>query len=194
MTDHAMPNDIESDKDLHDAFGKKGQQSAPSPFKHPDEAHIIKRAYDLLSEIPAGKELIPLIKEYDIRIEAVVAKECDSVVHDKNRIILNIPKAFTDFMAFEVALDLGLAIKEVEIKNELNQIVNLDFDQTSHLVSEKIYLMFVIATEFNDLKGHGKLVDNLDKLGYSIQYRQYKSNTSKEVIKESILSALIKKG
>jgi hypothetical protein len=189
MTENIM-NDIETDKDLHDAFGKKGTQSTPSSFKHPEESQIIKRAYDLLSEIPAGKELIPLIKDYDIKIEAVVGREPNVLTFGDNRISLVCPKVTHNINDHEMACNLAIGIKEIELNNTGNQMVTGNIEIFNTRTVAVVMIMCRVVSEFFNAHNHTKLVDLMGKLGYSDVYGLYRSRASYEVMKEKILTVI----
>ena len=180
---------IPTDKDLHGTFERKGAQTT-SPFKHPDETAIIKTAYDLLAEIPAGKDLIPVIKAHDARIEVVIGREPDVFTHGDNRITLTCPKIYGGVNPYIMASNLGIGLREVELNYNGNQLVIGNMPSFYKRASDVVILMCRIAHEFSEVKGHTKLVDKLTQLGYSSIYGLYKSHASYDVMKEKIISVI----
>ncbi len=180
-----------SDKDLHGTFERKGSQTT-SPFKHPDEIAIIKSAYDLLAEIPAGKELLPLIKDHDIRIEVVIGREPNVFSHPDNRVTLVCPKLWGGVNPYEMACNLGIGLREIELNYNGNQLVTGDISSFYRRTVDIVILMCKIVSEFESLKGHTKLVDLMKTLGHHEVYGLYKSNASNEVMKEKIISVISK--
>lgn len=190
MTNTHNNNPIDADKDLHNAFGTKGVQTAPSPFRHPAERDIIKNAYELLNSIPAGQELIPIIKRYDVRIEVTIGRELQSYV-TQNQIKLTVPKEINNINKHESALDLGLGLKQVELNHNGNQLVSGDLTTFDFRYSECVILMFDIASDFEKTHNHPNLIDKIKKLGYFDIYKLYISGTSKEVTREKIVNLVL---
>ncbi len=188
--DHSQP--IDTDKDLNDAFGSKGTQTAPSPFRHPAERDIIKNAYELLNSIPAGQELIPTIKRYDVRIEVTVGREPNVVTMPNNTINLIVPKNLNGVNEYEIACNLGIGLREIELNNTGNQLVTGDMDSFYFRAVDTVMLMCRLVNDYEILKGHTKLVDLMAQLGHSKVYGQYKSQASNEVMKETIITAIKK--
>ena len=178
------------EKDLHDAFGTKGADTAPSQFRHPDEAKIIKSAYDLLSEIPAGKELIPIAKERDCRIKVVIGREPDVFTHGDDRITIVCPKLYGGVNPYEMACNLGIGLREVELNYNGNQLVTGDVSSFYRRTVDIVILMCRMVSEFHDVKGHTKLIDKMTRLGHHEVYGLYKSHASYDVMKEKIISVI----
>ena len=192
MTNTHNDNPIDSDKDLHDAFGNRGTQSAPSPFRHPMERDIIKNAYELLNSIPSGQELIPIIKRYDVRIEVMIGREPNVVTLPNNVINLIVPKNLNGVNEYRIALSLGVGLFEIQLNNNTNQSVIGTIQNVYFRAVETIILMCKITNDYETLNGHTKLVDLIAQLGHSKVYVQYKSQASYEVMKETIVTAIEK--
>lgn len=177
-------------KDLHDTFAKKGDAAPPSAFRHPEADKIIRNAYDLLSEIPTGKELIPIAKARDARIDVAIGKEPNVFTHGDNRITLICPKNTAGVNEYEMACNLGIGLREVELNYNGNQLVSGNTQSFIYRTVDIVILMCKIVSDFYDVKGHSKLVDLMTKLGHHEVYGQYKSHASYEVMKETIIKSI----
>ena len=153
---------------------------------------IIKSAYDLLSEIPAGQELIPLIKQYDIRIEVVVGREPNVFTQTDNRLTLVCPKIYGGVNMYEMACNLGIGIREIELNHNGNQLVSGNMNSFYDRTVDIVILMCRIVSEFHAVSGHTKLIDLMTQLGHHEVYGQYKSHASYETMKQTIISAMSK--
>ncbi|PZP54761.1 MAG: hypothetical protein DI586_08900 [Micavibrio aeruginosavorus] len=172
---------------LHEAFGQMGQ-TGPN-YIHPNADEIIRDAVTLLNEIPEGKILTPLIKDLNIAIRVIIGKEPGFFVPDEKTITLILPKILTAVNPFEIACNLGLAIKEIEINMFNIQRLKVDPQIFNKKLIDIVLEMCKIVSEFEDVHKHTKLVDLLIKLGHSDVYKLYKAKASYQEMANIIIKS-----
>ena len=177
---------------LHDTFDQMSH-TGPS-YAHPQQEEIIRDAAALLMTIPEGKRLHAQVKQLDITIRAIIGKEPGFFVPDANTVILVVPKAVSSIDPYEIACNLGLGIREIEINFVNIQRLNSD----PHLVYQKtvdiIIEMCKIVSEFHDVHNISKLVDLVEKLGHGNVYRLLRSKADYKELADLVLKELKSEG
>lgn len=171
---------------LHDAFAPLGNAPTGPSYAHPQNDEIIRDAVALLETIPEGKILIPQIKENDITIRVIIGKEPGFFVPDGHTIMIVSPKHIAGVNPFEVACNLGMAVKEIQINLVNIQRLDSDFQIMRKKVIDIILEMCKIVSEFQDVHNHLKLVDLVEKLGHGNVYRRYRSKADYKELAEII--------
>lgn len=173
---------------LHDAFDQISH-TGPS-YAHPKQEEIIRDAAALLMTIPEGKRLHAQVKQLDITIRAIIGKEPGFFVPDANTVILVVPKAVPSIDPYEIACNLGLGIREIEISFVNIQRLTIE----PHLIYQKtidiIIEMCKIVSEFQDVHNVSKLIDLLEKLGHGSVYRLYRSQADYKEMADLIVKNL----
>ncbi|MEK7802323.1 MAG: hypothetical protein AAB276_07705 [Pseudomonadota bacterium] len=175
-------NDIAKD------FGNSGAGINPAAphYAHPQADAIMEECRDILSTISEGKRLLAFADEKSIKIEIITGKEPGYrfALPDLAYLICPLNTKAVDLP--EMAVCLGLAIREMEQPHAgiFRAIPALHGEQTPNILFRQMLditlEMCRIVSEFEAVGNHTKLVDLLEKLGHGEIYKGFKSGKNQE--------------
>ncbi len=183
-----MPDSLK--EQLQESFSQSGQIPTGPSYAHPDQDEIIRDAVNTLGLIEEGRRLIPLIKERNLLIRVILGRIPNVTTPDGNTIILTMPKPYKAVDPDELACNLAIGIKEIEI-NAVN-IQRLSHDP--HLIAQKavdiIIEMCRLVSEFHDVNKNVKLVALLEKLGHIEVYKLFRSKASYQEMADQAMKSV----
>jgi hypothetical protein len=166
-------------------FGMSGNVSRD--YSHPQADAILAESQNVLAEIPEGQRLLSLAKEKSYIFKVMVGKQADWHVMPPSTLTLICPANTKAVNLEEMALSLGLGLRELEqpsvgiarpTMDALGQLPDLTFKYSLDISME----MYKIVTEFDGRDKYPKFLDLLKRLGHSDIYKGYRAGKSQQEI------------
>jgi hypothetical protein len=173
--------------------------SANAPeYGHPLESAMITECTRLLNGIPEGKRLVEYAKTHKIPVKAVKGRIPNYYIPDEKTIILVCPANPKTVDRYEMACNLGLGIREIELYHQGLEMPptsapeHIRYQAALDKSLDMVIFMIRLSTEIEDVYKTKTLVDLIGKMGHDELYKGYRLGKSeselREILKKSLMS------
>ncbi len=167
-------------------------------YTHPLEEAMIAECTRLLAGIPDGKRLVDYAQTHKIPVKAVKGRIPNYYIPDDKTVILVCPANPKMVDRYEMACNLGLGIREIELYNQglemppSNAPEHVRYGAALDKSLDMVVFMIRLSTQIEDVYKTKTLVDLIGKMGHDELYKGYRLGKSelelREILKKSLMT------